>query len=253
MNKVAFAILVCAFACASCATKPHNSSTPTSQTAASSGFSPERLQSQTQVITDAYAMQVATARGATLDQSPTIVIKATPQLISYDPETNNITVPAWAEQPEPVKAVFRKFSGGNEVETEKFFSLFFNQFLVAHEASHWFQQKTWKGTPPELYSLENDANRLAVAFWRTQPNGEEFLAELQVLAENAYKALPDPTPPGHDAADFFGQNYQELGADPIKYGYYQFKFMADALRDRSQLNFDRMVSRLHSGNDNIGK
>ena len=86
------------------------------------------------------------------------------------------------------------------------------------------------------------ANRIAVAFWRTQPQGEAFLAELERLASRATAALPDPTPQGENPVTYFGGNYQELGRDPLKYGYYQFRFMADALRDRNNLDFGTIVA-----------
>ena len=95
---------------------------------------------------------------------------------------------------------------------------------------------------PTLYDNENVANRFAVAFWRTQPGGEPFLAELERLATRAAANLPDPTPAGADPIAYFGANYQALGRDPIKYGYYQFRFMRDALRDRAGLDFARMVA-----------
>jgi hypothetical protein len=86
------------------------------------------------------------------------------------------------------------------------------------------------------------ANRIAGAFWLTQPRGEAFITELERLAARAAAALPNPTPPGQDPVAFFGENYQELGRDPLKYGYYQFRFMADALRERRTLDFKAIVS-----------
>lgn len=101
--------------------------------------------------------------------------------------------------------------------------------------------------------MEKDANELAVAFWRTQPHGEDFLVQLERLATGAYQAVPEPTPPGQDAAEYFAENYERLGSDPIKYGYYQFKFMADALQDRSHLDFAEMASRPQSDNEVMGE
>lgn len=33
--------------------------------------------------------------------------------------------------------------------------------------------------------------------------------------------------------------HAELSRDPLKYGYYQFRFMAGALRDRQQFDFSK--------------
>lgn len=119
---------------------------------------------------------------------------------------------------------------------------FFNRFLIAHEAAHWFQARADR-REATLYENENVANRIAVAFWRTQPQGERFLAELEQLAAAAAANLPDPTPPGESPVTYFGANYQTLGRDPLKYGHYQFRFMVDALRDRLQLDFAGIVGR----------
>jgi len=150
-------------------------------------------------------------------------------------------VPWWDAVPPEMRGVFRTFAAGGDAEAERLFRLFFNRFLVAHEAGHWFQFHANRREPP-LYENERMANRFAVAFWRTQPGGEAFLAELEQLATRAAANLPDPTPAGDDAVAFFGANYQALGREPLQYGYYQFRFMRDALRDRAQLDLARMVT-----------
>ena len=193
-----------------------------------------------QAITNTFAAEVARARGAALGDAPSIEVRNTPQLIFFNGSANRITVPWWdAVQPE-MRTVFRTFAAGADEEAEYLFRAFFNRFLVAHEAAHWFQARANRRAPT-LYENENVANRLAVAFWRTQPEGERFLAELERLATRAAEVLPDPTPTGEDPVAYFGANYQTLGRDPLKYGYYQFRFMRDALRDRSELDFAQMV------------
>lgn len=180
------------------------------------------------------------ALGAPLGDEPIVHIRNTPQLIYFSPAANQVVVPWWNTQPEPMRAVFRAFAGGGDAEAEYLFRAFFNRFLIAHEAAHWFQSRAGR-REPTLYENENMANRLAVAFWRTQPGGESFLAELERLAASAVGSLQDPTPPGEDPVAYFGANYRALASDPLKYGYYQFRFKRDALRDRSQLDLGRMV------------
>ena len=207
------------------------------------------LRARAQAIVAAFAAETARARGASLGDGPAVEVKNTPQLITFDFQSDTLAVPDWDTQPAGLHEMFKTFAGGGDADAERFFRAFFNRFLVAHEAGHWLQYRTWKGGSPDLYKFEQDANQLAVAFWRTQPGGEAFLAELQRLAEGAVAALPDPTPHGEDPAAYFGANYAALGADPLKYGYYQFRFMADALRMRERLDFARMASREHSGSD----
>lgn len=195
-----------------------------------------------QEIVAGFAAAVARARGASLAEPPTVQVRNIPQLISFGPSANTIVVPWWDTAPPGMRATFRTFSGGGDAEAEHLFRAFFNRFLIAHEAGHWFQFRADR-REATLYENENAANRLAVAFWRTQPGGERFLAELERLATAGAGNLPDPTPAGEDPVAYFGANYRTLAADPLKYGYYQFRFMRDALRDRSQLDFARMVAR----------
>ena len=56
-----------------------------------------------------------------------------------------------------------------------------------------------------------------------------------------YTSLRDVALRCRRAVAYFGANYQMLGREPLKYGFYQFRFMRDALRDRSNLDFARMV------------
>lgn len=199
-----------------------------------------------QAVVRAFAAEVARARGGPLADAPTVQVRNTPQLIFFTGSTNLITVPWWETTPPEMRAVFRAFAGagegaGGDAAAEHLFRAFFNRFLIAHEAGHWFQARANR-RERTLHDNENVANRLAVAFWRTQPGGEAFLAELERLAAHAAATLPDPTPAGEDAVAYFGANYQALGREPLKYGYYQFRFMRDALRDRAGLDFARMVA-----------
>lgn len=189
----------------------------------------------------AFAAGIAGARGGALGEIPTIQVRNSPQLIFFSTSSNQIVVPWWQTTPTEMRAVFRTFGGGSDADAEYLFRAFFNRFLIAHEAGQWFQARANR-REHSLYDNENMANRLAVAFWRTQPDGETFQAELERLATKTSAALPDPTPAGEDAVAYFGANYQMLGREPLKYGFYQFRFMRDALRDRSNLDFARMVA-----------
>ncbi len=177
-----------------------------------------QLHTGAQAVVDAFAAEVARARGGALAEAPTVAVRNTPQLILFNGTSNTIVVPWWETQPDEMRAVFRTFAGGGDAQAERFFRAFFNRFLIAHEAGHWFQARADR-REPTLYANETVANRLAVAFWRTQPDGERFLAELERLAIGAAEALPDPTPPGEDPVAYFGANYQTLGRDPLQYGY----------------------------------
>ena len=194
-----------------------------------------------QQVVNAFVAEVTRARGVPLGTAPTAHVRNTPQLIFFNGQQNQIVVPWWATAAPEMHGVFRSFAGGSDADAEYLFRAFFNGFLIAHEAGHWFQSNA-RQRSATLYESENMANRFAVAFWRTQPNGEALLGELERLAATAFANLQDPTPAGEDPVAYFGANYQALGREPLKYGYYQFRFMRDAIRDRSQLDFAKMVS-----------
>lgn len=228
-----------ALALAGCASAPAADPKPAMPSAGSDARS--QLQPQAQAIVDGFAAEVRRARGAAPGATPVVKVESTPQMIFFDQASNTIVVPPWSAQPPELKAVVRRFSGGTEADAERFFVAFFSRFLVAHEAGHWFQAAAGR-REKTLYENERQANRLAVAYWRTQPGGEAFLAQLEAWATRAAQSVPDPTPPGEDAVAYFGANYQALGQDPVKYGDYQFRFMADALRERLRLDFAAMTS-----------
>ena len=198
-----------------------------------------QLRQDAQASVDAFAAEVAKARGAALAVAPSVEVRNTPQLIFFESTANRIVIPSWESTSPEMRSVFQTFAAGDAAE--RLFRVVFNRFLIAHEAGHWFQARANR-REATLYQNEDAANRLAVAFWRTQPGGERFLAEVEQLVTAAAAALTDPTPPGEDAVAYFGANYQALGRDPLKYGYYQFRFMRDALAVRSQLDFARMVA-----------
>jgi hypothetical protein len=200
-----------------------------------------RCRADAQDILRAFAAEVARARGAPLADVPTVQVRNMPQLIGFVGPANQVVVPWWDTTPPEMRAVFRTFAGGGDAQAEHFFRAFFNRFLIAHEAGNWFQARANR-QERTLYDNENAASRLAVAFWRTQPNGEALLAELERLATRAVANLPDPTPAGEDSVAYFGANYEALAREPLKYGYYQLRFRRDALRDRAQLDFARMVA-----------
>ena len=229
--------------CASSATRASRASSGAATTAAPLvpvHTDTAHFRADAQAVVSAFAAEVARARGGPLADPPAVEIRNVPQLILFNGTANRIVVPWWDTAPPELRAVMRSFAGGGDAEAEHLFRAFFNRFLIAHEAGHWFQARANR-RERTLHENENAANRLAVAFWRTQPGGEAFLAELERLAARAAASLPDPTPAGEDPVAYFGANYQALGREPLKYGYYQFRLMRDALRDRAALDFSRLV------------
>lgn len=199
---------------------------------------PDELRRYAQSIVDEFGVRADEA-GFDLGPAPTVEVRNTPALIYYSSREAKIGMPWWGDLPSNQRAIFTLF-GGDEAEGEQIFRAFFYRFLVAHEAGHWFQSRTGS-QQPTLYENEDAANRIAVAFWMTQPDGEAFLAELESMLAGIVDRVPDPTPPGEDPVAFFGANYRALAEDGVGYGYFQFRFMQAAIGDRHQLHLRDMA------------
>jgi pimeloyl-ACP methyl ester carboxylesterase len=205
----------------------------------------EELRVAAQGAVDRFGAQVA-ALGLDLGETPTVEVRNEPVLIYYDGDRGRIVVPWWDDLGPKERASFTVFAGGDEVQGERVFRALFHRFLIAHEAGHWLQHRG-NLSRGSAYENEADANRLAVAYWRTEPDGEAFLEELEPLLAVGVDHLRDPTPPGHDPVTYFSANVWELAEDPMSYGYYQFRFMLDAVRERARLDLEDMV--LAAGGD----
>ena len=59
--------------------------------------------------------------------------------------------------------------------------------------------------------------------------------------------LPSPVPAGANAQQHFERNYQALSEDPNAYGWYQFKWMADAWTARDTLDFSAVLAETVTG------
>lgn len=55
------------------------------------------------------------------------------------------------------------------------------------------------------------------------------------------RQLADPVPSGEDPVKFFNEHYQELGADPYKYGYFQFSQFVQIYENKSLNDFDTFI------------
>lgn len=51
---------------------------------------------------------------------------------------------------------------------------------------------------------------------------------------------------GDDPGASFDAHYMELGQDPLRYSFYQYRFVLDPLRERSRLELDTILAVLAS-------
>jgi hypothetical protein len=199
------------------------------------------LREASQFVVNRYASR-ASAAGVKPPYVPRVVVKTTPGLIFFTRENQSITVPLWPEVPPEARTMFLSFAGGDAAEAEELFRLLFNWFFIPHEASHWIRAEL--GGDIDHYASEVEANDLAVAFWAGNPANGARLAALERILAEVIARVPDPTPPGMTPRDYFNTRYDELGQDPMKYGYFQFRFVLDSLRRRSALRFDEEIRKI---------
>ena len=107
--------------------------------------------------------------------------------------------------------------------------------------SHYLFEEISPSEGMDLFDIEKNANEFAVAFWLTRPGVTVRLDRIARAARRIQQGLPNPVPKGADPKRYFNENYDKLGENPPAYGYYQFKFVADALAGRERLSFASMV------------
>lgn len=173
-----------------------------------------------------------------ISAKPEAILNTKPFLIFYSPKANRISLPLWDEVMPAQKDFFYKLAGSKK-KGEKMFGLFFNGFYLAHELGHALHTAAGKGKV-DLYQGEYLANIVGILYWRMDGRKGE-LKRCYKLARRAVADIPNPVPEGEDPIAYFNTRYQELGADPYKYGYFQFAQFVKIYEDKSLPNFDDYV------------
>lgn len=169
---------------------------------------------------------------------PTAILNTKPFLISYSPGSNQVNLPIWDQVIAPQKQFFYEL-GGNQQKGKELFGLFFNGFFLPHEMGHTLQKSADK-RESDLYQNEYFANIVAILYWRKENRTAE-LRKCYQYAKKMVKQLPNPVPNGEDPIKYFNEHYSELGADPYKYGYYQFAQFTKIYEDKTLKIFDTFI------------
>lgn len=211
------------------------------------------LKSGAEQIVNDFAARVRAVNNAQLG-ALTIRVKNTPSLIYISFEHQEIVVPWWPELDPDAQGIFVTLAG-DTVRGQRLFNLLCNQFIIAHEAGHWLQfsagSMTSEGTL-DRYNNELEANQIAVAYWMTTPRGDAHLTEIANLLEPILARMPDPVPPESEPQAYFNNHYTELMENPMAYGWFQFRFVLDALAQRDQLEFPAVVKSVYATIPNAG-
>lgn len=170
--------------------------------------------------------------------NPLAILNTKPYLIFYSPKSNQVNLPIWHQVMRQQKDFFTKLLG-SEKEGEKVFGLFFNGFYLPHELGHSLQKAANKKAINQ-YQNEYFANQVAVLYWKKVKRNKE-LKQCYRYAKKMVAQLKDPVPAGKDPISYFNDHYSELGADPYKYGYFQFTQFVKIYEDSSLVKFDRFI------------
>ena len=171
-------------------------------------------------------------------KQPTAILNTKPFLIFYSPKSNQVNLPLWKQVIPQQKEFFYKL-GGSEKKGKEIFGLFFNGFYLPHELGHAIQTAANK-KESNLYLNEYFANTIAILYWRKTKRTTQ-LRDCYKYAKEMVRQLPDPVPAGEDPVKYFNEHYQELGADPYKYGYYQFAQFVEIYENKTLDSFDEFI------------
>lgn len=176
--------------------------------------------------------------------TPKVVLGFTPELSWIKPDGSEVHTAAWVQCPPEFQGFIASLLGDTPpMAPGVFFGEVFNAFLVPHEMSHFVDAKRDNlRNGGRLYDGEVHANRVAVAFWLTQPDGKARMERLMSAVEVVESHLPSPVPEGQDRIAYFEANYEKLGSDPAAYGWYQFRMFLDAWALRDEHDFQTLLA-----------
>lgn len=196
------------------------------------------LASQGEGIRDRFIAAIRTC-GAEPSFIPSVAVETRPSLVSYNTGDRVVRMSRWSELDDGMQGLMTAWAaeGALGLAPDRMFDEIFNSFLLAHELGHYLEHMSGRLNTVDLWESEVEANRIAVAFWATQPDQADRLP-LRVANFNRFlEGLPSPVPEGEDAHAYFVSNYERLGSDAAAYGWYQGAFLRTAWAERDTRDF----------------
>ena len=166
------------------------------------------------------------------DPQVLVVKNTTPYLIFINDSTVNL--PFWMEVSADQKGFFSTVAGGQK-EGREVFGLFFNGFYLAHELGHLLALTAHK-VYTNAYQKEYDANVIGILYWRAAGKDKQLLTCYQ-WAKKMLLVLKNPAPGNEDLKTYLTEHYDELVADPYKFGYIQFSQFVEIYENRTLSDF----------------
>jgi hypothetical protein len=178
-------------------------------------------------------------QGVSLPSIPKVRIQTEPSLVRIDRPNNAIIIPYWDDLTNDQKEIFKSWRSEN---AEEFFVLMFNWFFIPHEMGHFINPMIHDLNP---YQCEQEANEVAVTFFRRNPENLGKLDFIQRSLTKVLEILPKIDFGNLSEAEYFNANYQKMGSNPNVYGYFQFKFILDILNNQKNFSikhyFDQKI------------
>lgn len=181
--------------------------------------------------------------GVETGATPSIEIKYEPYLIFYDSQNNRVVTSLYKDLPPDIIQFFTELSLQTGMGAEEFYETFFHSFFFIHEFGHWAQFQMDGTFNTNRYVSEMEANEITVFYLQSFEEGREFLDHISPKVDSLVAFLDNPAPEGVSEEQYFNNNYAELGQNPYAYGYYQFKFVKNALKERDKITLEEIVSR----------
>ncbi|MCH4886311.1 hypothetical protein EZV73_01965 [Acidaminobacter sp. JC074] len=137
----------------------------------------------------------------------------------------------WDLIDESTQSFFGDIVGGSIEDGKAFYEIFFLKYNLIHEVSHTVQGNY--GVDTTKYDKEQGVNDIAVAYWREiEP---DFIDEFEVFIDLALEYFESPVPEGQDDRTFLNDNYGDIVSDASRYGYFQMKFIKNAMTKEETL------------------
>lgn len=164
------------------------------------------------------------------------VKNTTPYLIYID--SISVNLPFWDEVIPAQKDFFKEVAGG-EKEGKEVFGLFFNGFYLVHELAHSLVASIGKNYT-NGYANEYEANKIAILYWK-ETEEKTRLTQCYLYAKKMLTVLKNPVPQGEEYEKYIAAHYNELSADPYKYGYIQFSQFVQIFESTSLQDFNTYI------------
>lgn len=125
---------------------------------------------------------------------------------------------------------------GNGETGKSFFEKSIHKWIFIHEMGHWW--RACQHQKATAYDEEQDANRIAVAYWRGRDSS--FMNFMFQVFQDVVNHFPNPVPAGESKEKYLNDHFDILSAGPV-YTWYQAQMIVEAYNEKPILTFKEAV------------